>query len=70
MNRPSPPYPANKCNGLIKVGNNGVMYESVPDKNGIHKWVVSKHKSTRKSRRSSRKSSRKSRRSSRKSTRK
>lgn len=36
--RPSPPLPArNYCN-QIKVGNDGNMYISIPDKNGVCKW--------------------------------
>ena len=63
MNRASPPYSANKCKGKLKPGNDGIMYESVPDKNNVHKWV----KAVRKSRKTSRKASRKSRKVSRKS---
>jgi len=36
--RPSPPFPANDyCNKKLK-GNDGNMYISLPDKNGICKW--------------------------------
>jgi len=38
VNRPSPPFPGNKCCGQIMVGNNGSMYKSVPNKNGICAW--------------------------------
>jgi hypothetical protein len=76
-NRTSPPFPANKCKGKTKAGNDGIMYESVSDKKGIHKWVKAVHKSRktsrksgRKSRKTSRKSGRKSRKTSRKSGRK
>jgi hypothetical protein len=66
MNRSSPPYPANKCQGKLKPGNDGVMYESVSNKNGVHRWVMAGHKSRRVSRRKSpRKSGLKSRRVSR-----
>ena len=37
--RNSPPYPANQCPGKWRVGNDGNMYLSVPNKNGIHRWV-------------------------------
>ena len=38
--RPSPPFPANKCKGKTKKGNNGKMFKSKPDTNGVHKWVA------------------------------
>ena len=38
--RNSPPYPANQCPGRWRVGNDGQMYLSVPNKNGIHRWVL------------------------------
>ena len=38
--RPSPPFPANKCKGKTKKGNNGKMFKSKPDVNGVHKWVA------------------------------
>jgi hypothetical protein len=38
--RPSPPFPANKCKGKTKKGNNGKMFKSKPDSNGVHKWVA------------------------------
>ena len=41
-NRPSPPYPANKCKNRFIRGNDGNFYESIPDKNGIYKWKISK----------------------------
>ena len=37
--RNSPPYPANKCQTKKKKGNDGKMYISQADKNGIYKWV-------------------------------
>ena len=40
--RPSPPFPANKCPKRKMVGNDGRMYTSVPDKNGVHRWQLSK----------------------------
>ena len=33
--RPSPPFPANKCKGKTKKGNNGKMFKSKPDVNGV-----------------------------------
>jgi hypothetical protein len=47
--RKSPPYPANKCCGEQKKGNDGNTYTSVPDKNGRCRWVLknSKRKSSR-----------------------
>lgn len=42
--RPSPPYPANDCQGQKKKGNNGKMYESKPDKNNVYKWIIIKDK--------------------------
>lgn len=38
--RSSPPFPANKCKGKTKKGNNGKMFKSKPDVNGVHKWVA------------------------------
>jgi hypothetical protein len=38
-NRSSPPYPANKCPGVKKMGNDGRYYKSVADVNGIYKWT-------------------------------
>jgi hypothetical protein len=42
LDRPSPPYPANKCCGQEMVGNNGKLYVSVPDNRGICKWKLAK----------------------------
>lgn len=39
LSRPSPPYPANECCGEEFEGNDGNMYISKIDKNGICKWV-------------------------------
>lgn len=36
--RPGPPYPANECCGARKVGNDGLMYESVRNAAGICAW--------------------------------
>lgn len=38
--RPSPPYPANTCCGSVKKGNDGRMYQSVADKNGVCRWIL------------------------------
>ena len=40
--RPSPPFPANDCQGQKNKGNDGKIYESVPDKNNVYKWVIVK----------------------------
>jgi hypothetical protein len=37
--RPSPPYPANLNCGATKTGNDGYEWTSVPDKNGVCRWV-------------------------------
>lgn len=37
--RPSPPYPANECCDRKMMGNDGQMYISKMDKNGICKWI-------------------------------
>ena len=37
--RKSPPYPANACKGAVMEGNDGRMYVSKPDKNGVYKWI-------------------------------
>jgi len=39
LTRDSPPYPANEYCGKKMKGNNGLMYVSTPDKNGICKWM-------------------------------
>ena len=38
-NRPSPPYPANDWCGKNKKGNDGNMYISKKNKNGVCRWV-------------------------------
>ena len=40
--RKSPPYPANKCHNKIMIGNDGNMYASKPNVNGIYTWRVKK----------------------------
>lgn len=39
VTRPSPPYPANECCGRTLAGNDGARYVSVPNKNGVCRWV-------------------------------
>jgi len=39
--RPSPPYPANECCNETKLGNDGNMYTSWPNKAGICTWKQS-----------------------------
>ena len=36
--RLSPPYPANQCQNQIKVGNDGLRYQSTSNRNGIYTW--------------------------------
>ena len=43
--RNSPPYSANQCKSMKKRGNDGMMYVSQPDKNGVYTWTVSNAKS-------------------------
>ena len=38
ITRPSPPFPANECCGKRKKGNDGKMWHSVPNKNGVCRW--------------------------------
>jgi len=40
LNRPSPPYPANECCGEVMEGNDGYMYYSKADKNGVCRWQL------------------------------
>ena len=40
--RPSPPYSAAHCPGVATNGNDGNTYVSVPNKNGVHRWVIAK----------------------------
>lgn len=38
--RKSPPFPANECpEGMIKTGNDGLLYIIVKSSNGINRWV-------------------------------
>lgn len=58
VNRPGPPYPAQNCKSMRKVGNDGLLYVSKQDKNGIYKWYkVSSGKSKKQSRKRSKKQS-------------
>ena len=36
--RPSPPFPAQDYCGEMKEGNDGNLYESRPNKNGVCSW--------------------------------
>ena len=38
LSRPSPPYPANKCCGMKKIGNDGAKYVAEPNVSGICAW--------------------------------
>ena len=40
--RKSPPYPANQCHGMELYGNDGKMYVSVSNVNGIYSWRLKK----------------------------
>ena len=40
--RNSPPYPANECRGLIKLGNDGKEWASVSTSSGIYRWTAQK----------------------------
>jgi hypothetical protein len=40
--RKSPPYPANQCHGKSLYGNDGNMYVSVSNVNGIYTWRLKK----------------------------
>jgi hypothetical protein len=42
LTRKSPPYPANKCRGKILLGNDGNMYRSVSNINGVYTWRIKK----------------------------
>jgi hypothetical protein len=46
--RPSPAFPANECCGEVKVGNDGRMYISVANKNGVCSWKLHKAGSPKK----------------------
>ena len=38
--RPGPPYPAQDCKGQFKMGNDGRLYESRANKNGVYAWKL------------------------------
>jgi hypothetical protein len=38
ITRPGPPYPAQKCEYRVLLGNDGNIYRSSPNKNGIFSW--------------------------------
>ena len=38
INRASPPYGAQNCKNHKKLGNDGLIYVSKPDKNGVYHW--------------------------------
>ena len=37
--RKPPPYPSQRCPGILAIGNDKRYWTSVPDKNGRHRWV-------------------------------
>ena len=41
LTRDSPPYPANQFCGKTMKGNDGKLYESMPNKNGVCSWKLS-----------------------------
>ena len=38
LNRPGPPFPAQDCKKLVRMGNDTLFYASRKDKNGIYHW--------------------------------
>lgn len=73
--RPSPPYSAQECPGMIKRGNNGKLFISKANVKGIYQWKPYQgedpHKTSRRtSRKKSSRKTKKQRKSSRKSSRK
>ena len=38
LKRPGPPYPAQDCKKLVRMGNDTLFYASRKDKNGIYRW--------------------------------
>jgi hypothetical protein len=38
--RPGPPIKASNCKGEFERGNNGKMYLSAPNKNGVYRWIL------------------------------
>ena len=37
--RPGPPFPAQSCKGYYKIGNDGLPYKSIANKNGVYRWI-------------------------------
>ena len=37
--RSSPQYSANKCKSMKKLGNDGNLYKSAPNKKGVYRWI-------------------------------
>ena len=83
--RPSPPYPANTCKNLIRKGNDGLFYQSLPVANGQFRWKkikqeivlpgptvqkVPRRRTRKTTKKRSRKTSKKSRKTSKKKSRK
>ena len=38
IKRKSPPYPANSCKGRLQRGNDGLLYKSTRNSNGVYTW--------------------------------
>lgn len=64
VNRPSPPYSAQACPDQTMKGNNGNLYKSVSNKNGVYRWVKTTVNHEVKRKHSSKKSSSKKKRAS------
>jgi hypothetical protein len=45
--RPSPPFPANSCQNMTKMGNDGKMYESIANRNNVYQWKLIGNKITK-----------------------
>lgn len=43
VSRPSPPFPANQCCGLVMTGNDGLQYISKAASNGVCRWIKAKN---------------------------
>jgi len=39
LNRQGPPYSAKDCKHLGQLGNDKQLYYSLPNKNGVYRWV-------------------------------
>ena len=57
LRRKSPAYPANKCCGKTRKGNDGRQYISKPDKNGVCRWQLKSRKKSPRKLKSQKKSS-------------